>query len=464
MKESIRRVLIFLLGLFIVLGGYLTYLQAFQGSKLTAHALNRRNWEMAKTVPRGSIVDKNGNNVVRSVSAGSGKNAYYVREYTDGPIFAPITGFVSNKYGKTGLENSYNQYLSGIANPRFQLGPISRLWQRNGYNITLSIDGNLQRTAYQALGNRKGAIVVMEPGTGRILAMVSKPSFDPAQLDKSWKDILENPESPLLNRAIQGLYPPGSAIKPLVAAAALEEGVSDRKKIYKSPGYLKIGNYTLHEIDDQQLGDISLEKALVLSSNVAFGQIGLDLGRDRIGEYFDKFGFNREPALALPAEKSRMPQFNKLADGELAQTAIGQGELLVTPLSMALMTSGFANQGVIMKPLLVTAVTDAQGQTIRNFKPEVWLNPITPQTAETVEALMEKVVEWGTGTAAKVRGVRIAGKTGTAENPHGLAHAWFIGLAPVEKPRIVVVVIVENGGSGGAVAAPIARRIFEEAL
>jgi len=464
MKESIRRVTIFLLGLFIVLGAYLTYLQAFQGSKLNAHALNRRSREMSKTVPRGSIIDKNGNNVVRSVPVGSGKNAYYAREYVDGAIFAPLTGFISDKYGKTGLENSYDQYLSGIANPRFQLGPISRLWQRRGYNITLSVDGNLQRTAYQALGNHRGAIIVMEPGTGRILAMVSKPTFDPAQIDKSWQDILANPESPLLNRAIQGLYPPGSAIKPLVAAAALEEGVSNLQKIYKSPGYLKIGNYTLHEVNDQPLGELSLEKALALSSNVAFGQIGLDLGRDRVAKYFDKFGFNREPALALPAEKSRLPQFNKLADGELAQTAIGQGELLVTPLSMALMTAALANQGVIMKPLLVTAVTDTQGQTIKTFKPEVWLNPVDPQTANTVRALMEEVVAWGTGTAAKVRGIRIAGKTGTAENPHGPAHAWFIGFAPVEKPRLVVVVIVENGGSGGAVAAPVARQIFAEAL
>lgn len=464
MKDSMRHVFIMIIGLFVLLGGYLTYIQVVQGSELSAHALNRRNWEMSKTVPRGSIVDKNGEIIVRSVPADAGKNVRYAREYTEGAIFAPLTGFISNKYGKTGLENSFNQYLSGVANPRSQLGPISNLWQRNGYNVILSIDAAIQRKAYRALGDHKGAVVVMEPGTGRILALVSKPSYDPMQIDSSWQKILENPDSLLLNRALQGLYPPGSAIKPLVAAAALEEGVTSGKKTYTSPGYLKIGNYTLHEVDARPLGEIGLEKAMALSSNVAFGQMGLDLGGDRLSKYFNKFGFSQKPPLNLPVEQNSLPAFNKLTGGELAQTAIGQGELLVTPMSMALMTSAIANRGVIMKPLLVTGITDDQGKVVKKFSSEVWLKAVAPEMANTVQQLMESVVDWGTGTRAGIRGVRIAGKTGTAENPHGEPHAWFIGLAPVEKPEIVVVVIVENGGSGGAVAAPIARRIFAEAL
>lgn len=464
MKNSMLRVCIFFLSLFVVFGCYLTYIQAFQGGKLGAHALNRRNWEMSKTVPRGNIMDKNGEAVARSIPSPKGNNTPYMRDYPYGKIFAPVTGFISDKYGKTGIENSYNQYLSGIDNPQSQLGPVSKLWQRSGYNVILSIDADLQRTAYGALGGYRGAVIAMESQTGKILALVSGPSYDPAGIDASWKTVVENSDSPLLNRALQGLYPPGSAIKPLVAAAALEEGVTDTGKTYKSPGYLRIGNYTLHEINGKPLGDINLATAMALSSNVAFGQMGLDIGRDRLGRYFDRFGFNQEMPLALPAEKSRMPIFKKLADGELAQTAIGQGELLVTPLAMALMTAALANQGVIMKPMLITAVTDEQGQIIKSFTPEVWLKPVSPQTANIVQTLMGEVVEWGTGTAVKIRGVPIAGKTGSAENPHGAPHAWFIGLAPRENPRIVVVVIVENGGAGGAVAAPIARRIFEKVL
>lgn len=464
MERSMRHVVLFFCGLFIFLGCYLTYIQIFQGSKLSAHALNRRNWEMSKSVPRGNILDKNGETVVSSIPIGKGDKLQYVRDYPYGKIFAPVTGFVSDKYGKTGIEDSYNQYISGIENPQFQLGPINRLWQRSGYNVVLTLDTNLQRIAYRALGEYRGAIIAIDPGTGKILAMVSKPSFDPEEIDASWESIVGDTDSPLLNRALQGLYPPGSAIKPLVASAALEEGISNTGKIYKSPGYLEIGNYTLHEINSKPLGDLDLEKAMALSSNVVFGQIGLDLGRDRLGKYFDKFGFNQEMSLFLPVEKSRMPKFSKLADGELAQTAIGQGELLVTPLSMALMTAAVANQGVIMKPMIVTAITDEEGNVIKAFTPEVWLKPVSGKTANTVQTLMGEVVAWGTGTAAQIGGVEIAGKTGSAENPHGAPHAWFVGLAPMEKPKIVVVVIVENGGSGGAVAAPIARRIFAEAL
>jgi penicillin-binding protein A len=465
MKKSMQRTAIFFLSLFIALGLYLTYIQVFQSNQLSAHALNRRNWEMAKTIPRGNILDRKGNVLAKSIPVGKGQNIQYRREYPYNSVFAPVTGFVSNTYGKAGAENAYNQYLSGIDNPQYRLGPISGLWnKRSGYTVILTVDAGLQQTAYRALGNYRGAVIALDPRTGKILAMVSKPTYSPSNVDEDWKKISQDSTSPLLNRALQGLYPPGSSIKPLVAAAALEERTTDTKKIYKSPGFLKIGNYTLHEVNSKALGDVNLEKAIALSSNVAFGQMGLDLGRDRLGRYFEKFGYVEAPPMDIPVEKSRMPRFNKLADGELAQTAIGQGEMLVTPLSMALMTAAFANHGTVMKPMLIASVTDEKGQVMRNFTPEVWIKPISVRTADTVRNMMGEVVEWGTGTAAGVAGIRVAGKTGTAENPHGPPHAWFIGLAPMENPEIVVVVVVENGGSGGSIAAPIARSVFREAL
>jgi len=462
-ERSIQRVTVFFLALFLALGLYLTYVQFITGERLSAHALNRRNWEMAKTVPRGNILDREGKILAHSVPL-SEKNMQYIRKYPAGDIAAPVTGFVSDKYGKAGVEDFFNQYLSGIDNPQYRLGPISSLWKRKGYNVVLSIDSGIQQAAYQALGSNRGAIIVMDPRTGKILAMVSKPTYDPNNIADNWSATVQDAGSPLLNRALQGLYPPGSAIKPLVAAAALEERVTDSQKIYKSPGYLKIGKYTLHEVNDKALGNMNLEKAIALSSNVAFGQIGLDLGSEKLGRYFEKFGFGLIPPLNFPVERGRMPQFNQLADGELAQTAIGQGELLVTPLDMALMVAAFANQGNIMKPMLVTSVNDDEGHTIKSFAPEVWLKPISSRTAETIKNMMGEVVEWGTGTAAGITGVRVAGKTGTAENPHGAPHAWFVGLAPMEKPEIIVVVIIENGGSGGGVAAPIARRVLQKAL
>lgn len=464
MERSIQRVALCFFGLFMALAVYLTYVQFFQSEQLSAHLLNRRTWEMTKNVPRGNITDKKGTIIARSVPVGKGQNVQYAREYKYGDMFAPVTGFISNTYGKTGVESYYNQYLSGIDNPQYRLGPISSFWRQKGYNVVLSIDTALQQAAYRALGKYRGVIIVMDPRTGKILALVSKPSYNPNNIEKDWKAVLQDTASPLLNRALQGLYPPGSAIKPLVAAAALEEKVTDLKKTYKSPGYLKIGNYTLHEVNNRPLGDVNLERAIALSSNVAFARMGLDLGSERLGRYFDKFGFGQTPPIDLPAEKSRLPKFSQLPDGELAQTAIGQGELLVTPLDMALMTAAFANQGNTMKPMLVTAITDDEGHVIKNFTPEVWRKPISGQTAETIKNMMGKVVEWGTGTAAGLRNIRVAGKTGTAENPHGASHAWFVGLAPIDKPEIIIVVIVENGGSGGGIAAPIARQVLQEAL
>lgn len=464
MERSIQRVILCFFALFFILGVYLTYIQFFQGELLSSHALNRRNWDISKTEPRGNILDRDGNVLARSVPLGKEKNTRYTREYPKAAVLAPVTGFVTEKYGKAGVEDYFNQYLTGIENPQYRLGPISTLWKRKGYNIVLSINSNIQQTAYAALGAYRGAVVVMDPRTGEILAMVSKPTYDPNDIDDNWEATLQDTRSLLLNRALQGLYPPGSAIKPLIAAAALEERVTDNKKIYKSPGYLKIGKYTLNEANGKALGNINLERALALSSNVAFGQMGLDLGREKLGRYFEKFGFGQTVPLNFPLEKSRLPQFSRLADGELAQTAVGQGELLVTPLDMALMTSALANRGITMKPILVSSVTDDDGRTIKSFATEVWLRPISSRTAETVKTMMGEVVEWGTGTAAAVPGLRVAGKTGTAENPHGAPHAWFVGMAPLEKPEIVVVVVVENGGAGGGVAAPIARRIFEKAL
>jgi peptidoglycan glycosyltransferase len=251
----------------------------------------------------------------------------------------------------------------------------------------------------------------------------------------------------------------------MVADAALTEKIADTNTIFDCEGALKIGpDYTLTEDDHVAHGKLNLEKALAVSCNITFGTLALNLGRDRMAKTFERYGFSRPVDASLQETASHLPNFDQLDDGDLAQTGIGQASLLVTPLRMAMITMAFANNGVIMKPYIVSRITAADGSTIKAFDPQEFLTPTSPELANTVKRMMVAVVNEGTGTGASLSNVQVAGKTGTAENPHGLPHAWFIGFAPAVNPEIAVVVIVENAGYGGEQAAPIARQIIARAL
>lgn len=462
-RRSIRQAALFFLGLLVLLFGYVTYLQVIAGNSLAFHPLNRRTAEASRKVERGQIVDSQGN--VLAVSKLSAQKEYH-REYPYDTLFAHIVGYDNPKYGKTGVESSYDRYLSGQINPERRLGAISQLFTSSaGNTITLTLDTRLQQAAYQALGARRGAIVVISPQTGAILAMVSRPSFDPNTLEADWDTISQAANSPLLNRAAQGLYPPGSIIKVLVAEAALAERVTNVNRQFTCTGSLKIGSdYTLPEVNHQAHGKVTLEQALALSCNITFGQLALDLGRDKMAKHYERYGLTQPLAGDIAVSASRLPDFARLSDGDLAQAGIGQGSLLVTPLRMAMLVSTFANKGTIMKPYLVQKVTASDGTILKETSPEKWLSPVDAKIAGQVADMMVTVVNKGTGNKAALRGIEVAGKTGTAENPHGASHAWFIGFAPVDNPQIAVAVIIENAGSGGAVAAPAARQIFVQAL
>lgn len=462
-RRSIRQAALFLLGLLVLLFGYVTYLQVIAGNSLAFHPLNRRTAEASLKVERGQIVDSQGN--VLAVSKRSAQKEYQ-REYPYDTLFAHIVGYDHPKYGKTGLESSYDGYLSGQINPERRLGAVSQLFTSSaGNTITLTLDARLQQAAYQALGNRRGAIVAISPQTGAILAMVSRPGFDPNTLAANWDTLSQAVGSPLLNRATQGLYPPGSIIKVLVAEAALAERAANVNQQFTCTGSLKIGSdYTLPEVDHQAHGKVTLEQALAVSCNVTFGQLALDLGRDKMAKHYERYGFAQSPKSDIPVSAGRLPDFAKLSDGDLAQTGIGQGSLLVTPLSMAMLVSTFANKGTIMKPYLVQRITAPDDTVLKETSPEKWLSPVDAKIAGQVAAMMVTVVNKGTGSRAALRGIEVAGKTGTAENPHGASHAWFIGFAPADNPQIAVAVIIENAGSGGAFAAPAARQIFVQAL
>lgn len=463
LAKNIRRVAYGLIFLLVLLFVHISYLQIIQSSFYAAHPLNRRSIEYSKTVARGTVFDRNGQKL--AVSEKTDHNGFK-RVYPYGALTAHLVGYDSARLGKAGLESSHNGYLSGIDSPLRGLGPVSRLFTRSQVqHIALTIDIELQKAADQALGDKRGAIVVLEPRSGAILAMVSKPGFDPNTIDSRWDQLSGSAASPLLNRATGGLYPPGSIIKPLIAEAGLTEHIVDLQQNFNCTGALSIGSdYRLPETNDQAHGEINLAQALAVSCNVTFGKIAINLGNTKIANVFARFGFNQSTGPDLQETASRLPEFGRLADGDLAQTGIGQGRLLVTPLRMALLAATFANHGQTMRPYLIDKIMTSDGTVIKHYPPEEWLRPTDAQIAQFVAAMMASVVENGTGAAARIAGTAVAGKTGTAENPHGQDHAWFIGFAPADNPRAAIAVIVENGGAGGAVAAPIARQVLIQAL
>jgi peptidoglycan glycosyltransferase len=292
--------------------------------------------------------------------------------------------------------------------------------------------------------------------------MVSTPAYDPNTAESDWQSLKIAEDSPLLNRAVQGLYPPGSTIKPLTAAAALGEGITNEKEVFKCTGRLELedGSF-IGEYQGEVHNQVNLEQALAESCNVTFGSLGLRLGGKKLGKYFEAFGFPQEIGGEILMTKSHLPDFLKIGQGDLAQASIGQASLLVTPMHMALMASAFANNGNIMKPYLVQKVISPKGITLENTRPEKWRSALDPAMVAIIDSYMEQVVKEGTGTAAAVRGIRVTGKTGTAENASGEDHAWFIGSAQLPERKIAFAIIVENGGSGGRTAAPIARQIIE---
>jgi len=460
--HNIRKVAFYLLGLLVILFVYLSYIQVVDRDFLVSHPLNRRNAEATRHVINGMIVDKNGVKLAYSEKSGDS----FKRQYPYAAIAANVVGYDSFKYGKTGIESTFNNYLTGMNNELRHLGAISHLWSyQPGNNVMLTLDAKLQETAYRELGEHRGAIVVMVPRTGAILAMVSKPSFNPNTLENQWEKISTASNSPLLNRATQGLYPPGSTLKVMIADAALSEKITTINTTIHCEGALKVPpDYVLEESGLIAHGDLNLEEALAVSCNVTFGTLALKLGDKSMAKTFDRYGFKRPIGPEFQETESHLPDFNLLADGDLAQVGIGQGSLLVTPLRMAMIASTFANKGIIMKPYIVNKIIDSDGTTIKEFMPEEWLTPTSSQLADTINTMMVTVVNKGTGSGARLAGIKVAGKTGTAENSHGDPHAWFIGFAPANNPEVVIAVIVENAGSGGSIAAPIARRILAQAL
>lgn len=438
------------------------YVQLIAGPAIAANPYNPRHALLG--AHRGRILAGDGTVLAKTAD---GK-----RVYPFGPSLAQTVGYVSERYGTSGLEDAYDRALTPsdtTGDTASQFGQIIEAFTgkssvSRGADIVTTIQPAVQDELYRLLsGYARGAGVVLDPRTGAVLAIASVPSFDANGLTAIFPALLHDQSSPLLNRAIDGLYPPGSTFKIFTASAALDSGTVTMQSTFNDPGYYTIGNFTLHDDESEATGVQDLTGAFALSSNVDFGQIALKMGTDTFYRYLERWGIGASLDFQLPASRDHVPPAADIVPGELAQMGFGQGALLMSPMQMALLAATIADDGSEPRPYIVRQVVRPGGAG-SSYGPAELASPISADTAQNVKKMMVAVVQRGTGTPAQLPGVTVAGKTGTATNPQGQAHSWFVCFAPAENPRVVVAVIVENAGYGAAVAAPIARNVLRVAL
>lgn len=452
--------IIFLI-VFVVLMGYLGYFTLVKGPEIVTRPDNRRMWDIRNKVVRGTIYDRNGKVLSESQKV---RDNLYKRVYKGEAVTSHILGYYDAKYGITGLENLYDSYLSSNISASFfaWVGNGFKEVNKKGDDVYTSLDYKLQKIAYDALGDSRGAVVALKVDTGEILAMVSKPSYDPNNLDKIWKSLNSDKDRPLLNRAVSGLYPPGSTFKVVTGVSALENIQGIEKETFNDTGKMSLGGgYTLSNDKGEALGKINFERAMISSSNLFFGNVAMRLGSGLFNTA-EKFGFNRNIASdGIIIDKSRFPSYKSYEKGNMAQSGFGQAEVLATPVQMALVAQTIANNGVMLKPTLISKVIDYNGNEIKSLSASAIDEVTSPEYASEIRRYMKEVVERGTGTRAQIKGIQVCGKTGTAQHVESKTpHSWFIGFAPYEKPQIAVAVVVEEGGYGGVAAAKISAAVM----
>ncbi|WP_406678247.1 peptidoglycan D,D-transpeptidase FtsI family protein [Moorella sp. ACPs] len=459
MKTEVRRLALATGVFFVILIVYLTYIQAIAGERLYLNPLNPRLYLVEQQTERGTIYDRAGRVLAQTV----GNQGRFQRQYPYGPAAAQVVGYVSERFGSSGLEASRDGDLLGLTGWQHLVNKGRRLLGQaaRGSNLYLTLDADLQRLATSLLAGRRGAVVALDPRTGAVLVLASSPTFDPNRLEEEWQRINSpGAGSPLLNRAIQGLYPPGSIMKLVTATAALETDPGILQRDFYCPGYLEIQGWKL--TCPRPHGHLNFQQAMMYSCNVTFATLALEAGADKFKETAALYGFDKPLKFDLPVEESRVP--GRLDTSALAESSIGQGAVLATPLQMAMVTAAIANKGILMQPYLVDKVTAAGGRLLWEAVPRPLRLVTGVKVAADIKEAMVATVNGGTATAASLAGIQVAAKTGSAQNPGGEAHAWLVAFAPAEEPRIAVAVVVENAGAGGVVAAPIAREILAAAL
>ena len=487
MNAQVRRLFFVLAGLFVALIAMTTW-WLWKAPDLEAKRGNPNLIVRQLTIDRGTIYASNGktvfakNRVVRKKSVG---RTWYVRTYPTAELAARPVGYSTIERSRTGLEESLNDYLTGsnasldtiLTNTLNKLQGITQ----TGNDVVTTIDARAQRVAQSALAGHCGGAVALDPKTGKVLVWASQPTYNPNLVEGHFGQIGRvtapcSPPAPLLDRISQGLFIPGSTFKVVTAAAALDSGKITPSTTFNDPGYcIEYGKKVLNFADQsgpEVFGTVTFAEALQHSINAVFCDVGKKLGAKAILDKAKDFGFYEKPPIELPSNEispSGLYKNGRLYDPsdpnavDPGRLAFGQERLQVTPLQMALVAAGVANGGTIMRPTLVDRIVSPKGKIIQRTQPDTWKEAMKPQTAAELTSMMVAVVQGGTGTAAQIPGVQVAGKTGTAETGRpGENDTWFIAFAPAENPRVAVAVALSNQtGTGGVTAAPIAKQIIE---
>ena len=456
-KEFARVTYIFV-ALFLVLMGYITYFQVARSRDIIRSPYNARQDSYADRVVRGKILDKDGNVLAQTNVSEDGTET---REYPYGNMFAHVVGY--SVQGKSGLESVENFEL--LTSNAFFLEKIKNEFQDKknmGDSVVTTLNLKLQEAAYDALGNYKGAVVVMEPSTGKILAMVSKPDFDPNAVAENWDFLNTDQDSALLNRATQGQYAPGSTFKVVTALEYMRENPDYENYGYNCTGAIEQDGVTIHCYNGHVHGQVGFQDSLAYSCNTSFSNIGLSLDIKNFRETSKELLFNSKLPSVLPYSKSSFSLEPGAGSADKMMTAMGQGKTQVSPYHMALITSAIANGGTLMKPYLVDSVTNYTGAVIDKNKPEKYKSLMTSEDAAKLKQYMSAVVDYGTASVLSGQSYTAAGKTGTAEysSDKEKDHSWFIGMTNVDNPELVISVIIESS-DGTAKAVDVAKQVFD---
>ena len=460
-NKNILKITYVFAGVFFCLLLYLAYFLQFRREDVINNSYNARLELFEEKVRRGSILSNDGHVLAETVVDSEGNEK---RNYPYDTLFNHVVGYSTK--GKTGLESLGNFYLLTSHENLLEqtIHEISGV-KSPGDNVVTTLDVKLQQAAWDALGDRRGAVAVMEPDTGKVLAMVSKPGFSPNSIDEDWESLIhgDSQEGRLLNRATQGLYPPGSVFKIVTLLEYMRENPEDYMEFqFDCDGIYEVEDYEIRCYHQTAHGNQNISMAFANSCNGAFASMGQQLDLKKTGQLAKELLFNQDLPISLPYSQSSYMIKEGAGTWEILQTFIGQGETQVTPIHQLMLISAIANGGVLMKPYFIDHTESSSGETVKAFSPEAYGNLMTPEEAKALTGLLRQVVTDGTGSAVRTDQYPAAGKTGSAEFETGKeTHGWFIGFAPADDPEIAVSVIVEESGSGGKTAAPVARAIFD---
>ncbi len=476
MNAQITKLFTVIVVLYAALLGFTSYWTIFDAESLEENAANRRPLLEEQRIKRGDILAFDEQTVIaRSTPKGEGSDPIYVRTYPEGTTYGNPIGYSFVERGRVGTELEHNDPLVGEKTEFLSIFDQLTGVEQEGSTLVSSLDADAQQAAIDGLGGQRGSVVAIVPSTGEVRAMVSIPSYDPNQVTdaKRFEQLNQDDNAPLLNRATQAGYQPGSTMKVVTATAALDSGEYDPDTTVSGQSPKEIGGVPLENSGGASFGDIPLTEALTQSVNTVWAEVGEDLGNDTMFTYMERFGFNQKPRLDYPSFQlatSGVFDGSKLLSAgdpiDIGRVAIGQERLNVTPLQMAQVAAAVANDGDLMEPRLWSKVIDSDGRE-EELDPERQSRVMSEETAQELNEMMQDVVSEGTATSAALEGIDVAGKTGTAEIDidAGINQAWFIGFAPADDPQIAVAATVERTeGFGGVVAAPIAKAVMEAIL